>query len=169
MHSRIFEVREKFFPKDEWANDAKIANEAYEVDGADYFGVINNEHDRVEDIEDFFTKYFPCNSFKIIENEPGQTAVVEFVGDIDGIYAKWYSCVADAFSGLNESMGTMEVFYLKNALEEPFELSSKFYLEDWSGCTGPVSDFLEWLKYLSRENDGVPFRLYIGQVFDYHF
>ena len=152
MHSRIFDVRDKNFPVDEWAGESIISNENYEVDGADYFDVVYNENERV-----------------VIENKPGQTAIVEFVGNIDEIYAKWYECVKDAFSALDENMGTMTTFRVRNALEEPFELATKFYMEDWTGCTAPACDFLDWLKCLSKQNNGEPFKLYVGQVFDYHF
>ena len=169
MHSRIFDVRDRNFPVDEWASESSISNERYEVDGADYFVVVHDENARVEDIEDFFTKYFPLASFKVIENKSGQTAIVEFVGKIDEIYAKWYECVKDAFSALDESMGTMAAFRVRNSLEEPFGLATKFYLEDWTGYTAPACEFLDWLKHLSKQNNGEPFKLYVGQVFDYHF
>ena len=135
MHSRIFEVRYKNFPVSDWANGTKISNENYEVEGADYFDELDDKDERAGDIEDFFTKYFPFNAFEVVENEPGQTAVVKFTGDIDEIYAQWYEHVKDAFSGLNKSMWTMDMFRVKMALDEPFDLDYKFYLCDWFGYT----------------------------------
>lgn len=123
----------------------------------------------MEDIENFFLRYFPDNSFEIVKNKQKQTACVKFVGDIDALYEKWYVGVKDAFNELDKNMGTMEAFKLRMALKEPFDLSTKFYLPEWCCCTESADTFMEWLKYLSKQSEGKPFKLYIGQVFDYHF
>ena len=89
MHSRIYEIDADFIENDEWATECEIADENHHIDGVDYYGKIENENDRCEDIKNFFTECFPDNSFKIVSNVPGQTAVVRFVGDINALYQKW--------------------------------------------------------------------------------
>ena len=168
MHSNIFEIQDTNFKPDEWASEYSIADDDYRIDGADYWDE-RSENERAEVIEDFFLRYFPGNSFKIVKNEPGKTAIVKFVGNINALYAEWMQQIKDAANELGEEMTSTMLYNVRNALEEPFDLSSKFYMDDWCGCTTGADDFLSWLRYLSKKNDGKPFRLYIGQVFDYHF
>lgn len=168
MHSNIFEIQDTNFKPDSWAGWNTIADSDSRIDGVDYWDE-QNEDERVEVINDFFLRYFPDNSFKVVKNEPGETAVVEFVGDIKSLYASWMEQIKNAANELNDEMTSTMLHNVRNALDEPFELSSKFYMENWCGCTAGVDDFLSWLRHLSRKNEGKPFRLYIGQVFDYHF
>lgn len=169
MHSSIFEIRTENFSHDDWAGESTISDEDYRVEGADYFGELEDADERVEEILNFFLRSFPGKSFKIVKNEPEKTAVVEFIGDIDALHEKWYECVKAAFGGLDKKMGTMDVFCVRLACKEPFGLSTKFYLPEWYPVTESAETFMEWLRYLSKQNDGKHFKLYIGQVFDYHF
>lgn len=169
MHSRIFEINAKPIKSNEWASESGIADEDYRIEGVDYFMEIKDADERVENIENFFTEWFPNNSFKIIKNEPGETAVVKFVGDINALYEDWRNQIQDAARNISEEMKSMDLWALRNALDEPFNLSTKFYLENWNGCTAGADDFLSYLRYLDKENKGKPFKLYVGSVFDYHF
>lgn len=170
MHSRIYEIKAENFGKyEEWANANDIADGDGNIEGADYWGRLN-EKDRVENIELFFTKWFPGNSFKIIKNEPGKTAVVKFVGDINALFQQWMNEIKAAADKLTiEEMSRSAVFEVRMACQEALGLSSKFYLNEWNGCTTCSDDLLCWLRYLSEKNNGKPFKLYIGQVFDYHW
>lgn len=169
MHSRIFEIKAKPIKDDEWASEIAIADDDYRIDGVDYFQKVKDADERVEDIENFFLKWFPNNSFKIIKNEPGKTAVVKFVGDINALYEDWRNQIQDAARNISEKMSSMELWALRNALNEPFDLSTKFYQEEWNGCTVSADDFLGYLRYLDEKSGGKHFKLYVGQVFDYHF
>ncbi len=170
MHSRIFEIREKDFDKyEEWANEDDIADGNGNIEGADYWDELNEEQ-RVESIENFFLKWFPGNSFKIVKNKPGKTAVVKFVGDLKALYQQWMDDIKAKANALTiEEMNRLAVFDVRMACKEALGLSSMFYLNGWTGCTGFADDFLSFLSYLSEQNNGKPFKLYIGQVFDYHF
>ena len=170
MHSRIYEIEADFIKDDEWAKECEIADDNYHIEGVDYFGEITDANERCEDIKNFFTNWFPGNSFKIVSNVPGQTAVVRFVGDITALYQKWMDEIKAAANKLTiEEMTRMAVFEVSQSCREPFGLSSKFYLRNWCGCTASADDFLSYLHYLSEQNKGKHFKLYIGQVFDYHF
>lgn len=170
MHSRIYEIDAKIIESDDWAGESTIANEHGEIEGVDYYREITDENERCEYIENFFTKWFPDNSFKIVSNVPGQTAVVRFVGDIKALYQKWMDEIKARANELTiEEMNRLDVFRVRMACEEPFDLSSKFYMENWTGCTSSADDFLSYLRYLDEKNEGKHFLLYVGQVFDYHF
>ena len=169
MHSRIFEIRDENFKPTEWANKDTISDGDGNIDGADYWTELR-EPERVESIENFFTKWFPGNSFKIVNNEPGKTAIVKFVGNIDNLFTQWRKQIQDAAEALTiDNMDDMGVFRVRMACIQPFELSTKFYQEDWNGCTVDADDFFWFLRYKSKQTEGKPFCLYIGQAFDYHF
>jgi hypothetical protein len=170
MHSRIYEIDADFIKDDEWAHESEIADENYHIDGVDYYGEIEDANERCEDIKNFFTMWFPNNSFKIVSNEPGQTAVVRFVGDIKALYQKWMDEIKAKAEALTiEEMSRLAVFEVRQSCDQPFGLCSKFYMRNWTGCTTDADDFLSYLNYLDEKNEGKHFKLYIGQVFDYHF
>lgn len=169
MHSNIFDIKADYFGPEDWAGEATIADEHYYIDGVDYYQVIYDEKVRCELIELFFGKYFPDKSFEIVKNEPGQTAVVKFVGDIRNLYEQWREQIQAAAEELTvEGMTSIGIYHVEMACKQPFELYSKFYQEDWNGCTVDADGFFDYLRYLDKENNGEPFDLYIGQVFDYH-
>ena len=170
MHSRIFEIQDTNFERDAWASEETIADENYHIEGVDYFGQFDDDDERCKHIENFFGEYFPGKSFEIVKNEPGETAIVKFVGDIKDLYRQWMEQIKSAAEELNEeNMNDLGIFKVERACTEPFQLCSKFYQEGWNGCTSSACDFFSYLRYLDKKNDGEPFLLYIGQVFDYHF
>ena len=131
MHSRIFEIDAKAIERDDWAGESTIADENGEIEGVDYYSEITDENERCEDIENLFTEWFPDNSFKIISNIPGQTAVVRFVGDIKSLYQKWMDEIKAHANELTiEEMNRLNAFRVRKACEEPFDLSIKFSTSD---------------------------------------
>ena len=169
MHSRIFEIKDENFKPTEWANEYTISDGDGNIDGADYWTELS-ESERVQNIEIFFTQCFPDNSFEIVKNKPGKTAIVKFVGDTDNLLAQWRKQIQDAAEALTiDDIDYMDVFRVRMACTQPFELSTKFYQEDWNGCTADADDFFWFLRHKSKKNEGKPFLLYIGQAFDYHF
>ena len=169
MHSSIYEIKAEPIEREDWAGENDICDSDFRIDGVDYW-CERDKASRVEHIDNFFNKWFPDNSFDVIENEENKTAIVEFVGDIEALYAKWRGEIQSAAGALSiDGMTDLGIFRVRQACNQPFELSSKFYQEDWNGCTVDADDFLSFLRYLSKQNDGKPFKLYIGQVFDYHF
>ena len=169
MHSKIYEIRHNPFENNEWASECEIGDEYGNIEGVDYYDILYDPARRCETIKSFFEKWFPDNSFKVLENEPNKTAVVEFVGDINALYDKWREQIQKAAQDLSERMDGIWVYRVRMALDGPFGLSSKFYQPEWNGCTVCADDFLGYLIYLDEQNDGKPFKLYVGQVFDYHF
>lgn len=172
MHSKIYEIDADFIKDDEWAHESEIADDNYHIEGVDYYGEIKDAEERCKWIEAFFTKYFPDNSFKIVSNVPGQTAVVRFVGDIKALYQKWMDEIKAKANALTiEEMNRLAVFEVRQACDQPFGLCSKFYMRNWTGCTTDADDFLSYLHYLceKRTSKRQHIKLYIGQVFDYHF
>ncbi len=170
MHSTIYEIRESCISPEEWAYESAIADGAGKIAGVDYYGRINDERKRCERIADFFLGCFPDKSFELVKNEPGETAIVKFVGDIEALYDKWIAEVKENAALLSrENISDLGLYYVRAACTQPFGLSSKFYLPGWTGRTGDADNFLLYLRHLNKENNGRPFFLYIGQVFDYHF
>lgn len=170
MHSRIFEIDADIIKDDEWAQECEIADDNYHIDGVDYFDEIEDADERCEDIKNFFEESFPDKSFKIVSNVPGQTAVVRFVGDIKSLYQKWMDEIKAKANALTlEEMNRLAVFEVRQSCNQPFGLCSKFYMRNWTGCTADADDFLSYLHYLDEKSEGKHFKLYIGQVFDYHY
>lgn len=170
MHSRIFEIKDAYFERDEWASDYDIADDNLHIEGVDYFQPLGDEGLRCEDIKDFFTNVFPDNSFKILSNRPDETAIVRFVGDIKALYEKWIASIKEAANNIDyEEKGWLSIYDVALAVNDPFDIDHKFYQPDWNGCTVGADDFLGYLRHLSEKNEGRPFKIYVGQVFDFHF
>ena len=165
MHSNIYEIRDKDFPREVWADDAKIADEDYRIDGADYW---SESEQRERDIEEFFVKSFPEGTFRVIKNEPDKTAVIEFTGNVRDMLQNWCDKIVAAASSLTTDNICSCACQVKNACNRALGLSDMFYIEDWIGSTITMDEFLDYLRCRTKDNNGKSFRFYVGQVFDYH-
>ncbi len=170
MHSTIYEIREVDIRPEEWATESAISDDGNgRIEDVDYYEAVSAE-ERYDAIERFFLRCFPENSFQIVRNFVARTAVVMFVGDIKALYDRWLNDIKEQAAELNyENAEDLGLHYVRKACSRPFGLSSKFFMPDWTGCTADANDFLGYLRHLSEQNGGMPFCLYIGQVFDYHF
>lgn len=170
MHSTIYEIREFDFQPEEWAIESDILDDVNcSIEDVDYYEAVSAE-ERCDAIEHFFLRCFPEGSFQIVGNFVARTAEVMFIGDIKALYDRWLNDIKEQAAALNyenaEDLGLHRAHY---ACMHPFGLSSKFYMPDWTACTADANDFLGYLRYLDAKHGGRPYRLYIGQVFDYHF
>lgn len=169
MHSKIYEILDHSIEMEEWAMESTIGDEYYHINGVDYYSELDNAKERCECIEYFFSR-FPYNSFKIIKNAPNKTAVIEFVGDIKLLYQKWMEEIKEAAKRLTiEEMNRLAVYDVRLSCTQPFGIDCMFYQEEWNGCTVEADDFLSMLSYRAEKNNYKPFKLYVGQVFDYHY
>lgn len=169
MHSTIYEIRENCISPEEWANESAIADNSDGIVGVDYYDRINDERKRCERIVNLFNS-FPEGHFLITGNEPGKTASIRFAGGIDLLYNRWVDEIREKAGLLRHwNPDDSPIHDVCHACAHPFGLKSKFYMPGWCyGITGTGS-FLLYLNRLYKENDGMPFFLYIGQVFDYHY
>ncbi len=171
MYSKIYEIRWRDFRVDEWASESEISDDGrHHIYGVEHYGIEDTAEKRYDAIEHFFMRCFPDRSFEIVRNIVGRTAMVMFTGNIEALYARWMNDIKAKAAALDyENVDDLGLHYVREACSQPFGLSSKFYLPDWNGCTVDADDFLSYLRHLGEENDGKPFCIYIGQVFNYHF
>lgn len=169
MSGIIYEIRNEMLKPEDWARASELGNAENQINGMDYDSEILNADERVEAIDYFFSHLFPNNSFEIVNNKSNETAYIKFVGNIRELYEQWIANIKRKADEINIEDMDFGLYEVHCACDEPFGLSSKFYIPDWTGCTGSAGDFMDYLRHRSEESDGEPVVFYVGQVFDYYF
>lgn len=174
-HATIFEIRSENFKPKNWEKEFNFSGHfdiVTQYRDIDYFGEMPSAF-RCEMINAFFGRWPDRKSFNIIQNEPDKTAVIEFVGNLHQIHTEWQKQILSAASKMTLDYFEdipLYFYHVRDALNHPMGADTTiFYLKEFSDQLQESGGFLTYLRQLSKKNEGKPFKLYIGQVFDYHF
>ena len=157
MHSNIYQISTMPIDKEDWLTPSYFHDNSQ--DFADYIGDAYDGEERKECINslgDLFDGVFTMDGESLIYNGSDK-----FVED-------WCKEIQRRAASITPQtiFENVNLFRLKKLTDTThIDISSRFYIEEWNGCSGAADDLIGFCHYKLNVGD----RLYVGAVIDYHF
>ena len=160
MHSKIFQISTEPVEKENYLNEDTLL----QGDGSfyDYCSEIDEE-ERKEHIDYLVNHTLPNGMFELISDD-----AMRYNGGIEQWKKEYVANIkkrADALT-VDNMLEWGSTYYLKEAVENPLDVSYHFYL-DGDGCQSFAEKSFAFMEFVCGLEPGTV--LYIGGVIDYHF